>query len=75
MEQIAEKHKALIGGMLKIYDNLIAVRISLLARCSDVQPIRNLCPYSQTYLEHPLLPDWENRYFDFFKQSAGDRAD
>jgi hypothetical protein len=26
------------------------------------------------HLEHPMLPDWENRCFDFFKQSAGDRA-
>ncbi|KAJ4361010.1 uncharacterized protein N0V89_001579 [Didymosphaeria variabile] len=29
---------------------------------------------NQKYLEHPMLPDWENRHFDFFKQSAGDRA-
>lgn len=28
----------------------------------------------QEHLEHPMLPDWENRYFDFFKQSAGHRA-
>jgi hypothetical protein len=24
--------------------------------------------------EHSMMQEWENRYFDFFKQSAGDRA-